>query len=194
EFARQGYELLDQKRNILVVELLALVDQAEHCQEEVSEALAEAYHTLEKAVLQMGRLKISRLANVVNISTRIDLKYRRIMGVPLPVVKTNFNERTPHYSPHGTSHWIDTTLVQFKEALQQMGKLAELKVSTIRLATEVRKTICKVNALEKIAIPNLEETVTYIQSRLEENQRDMFVLMKMVKNRLLEREAERKHE
>jgi V/A-type H+-transporting ATPase subunit D len=48
----------------------------------------------------------------------------------------------------------------------------------------VRKTIRKVNALEKIAIPDLKDTVTYIKSRLEENERDMFVLMKMVKERL----------
>jgi len=62
--------------------------------------------------------------------------------------------------------------------------LAELKISIIRLAGEVRKTIRKVNALEKIAIPDLKDTVKYIQNRLEENERDMFVLMKMVKSRL----------
>jgi len=65
-----------------------------------------------------------------------------------------------------------------------MGKLAELKISVIRLANEVKKTIRKVNALEKIAIPDLKDTVLYIQSRLEENERDMFVLMKLVKQRL----------
>ena len=72
----------------------------------------------------------------------------------------------------------------FKSALQLLGKLAELKISVLRLANEVRKTIRKVNALEKIAIPDLEETVAYIESRLEENERDMFTLMKMVKERL----------
>ena len=52
------------------------------------------------------------------------------------------------------------------------------------LINEVKKTIRKVNALEKIAIPDLKDTVYYIQSRLEENERDMFVLMKMVKANL----------
>ena len=54
----------------------------------------------------------------------------------------------------------------------------------MRLAREVRKTIRKVNALEKIAIPDLDETVTYVQNRLEESERDMLILMKMVKKRL----------
>ena len=63
----------------------------------------------------------------------------------------------------------------------------------MRLAREVKKTIRKVNALEKIAIPDLEETVRSIESRLEESERDAFVLMKMVNSRI-ERGASRQGE
>ena len=192
EFARQGHELLDQKRNILVIELLNLVDQAVDFQERVVKALEEAYRTLERAVLRMGKLRVSNLASAVNIRAEIELKTRRVMGVRLPVVETTFIEHPPYYSPLGTSFWIDNSLEEFKEALQVMGRLAELKISIIRLAAEVRGTIRKVNALEKIAIPDLEQTVGFIQNRLEENERDMFVLMKLVKSRLEAKEqAER---
>jgi len=184
-FARLGHELLDQKRNILVLELLALVDQTVDFQERVGRALAEAYRTLQEAVMSMGKLKVATLAGAVNISTEITLKQRRVMGVRLPVVETSFVEHPPYYSPMGTSFWIDGSIIAFKQALQLMGRLAELKISIIRLATEVRKTIRKVNALEKIAIPELRSSVQFVQNRLEENERDMFVLMKMVKNRLL---------
>jgi V/A-type H+/Na+-transporting ATPase subunit D len=184
EFARLGHELLDQKRNILVIELLNLVDQTVDFQERVVKALEEAYRTLEQAVLRMGKLRVSNLASAVNIRAEIELKTRRVMGVRLPVVETSFSEHPPYYSPLDTSFWIDNSLEEFKEALQLMGRLAELKISIIRLAAEVRKTIRKVNALEKIAIPDLEQTVGLIQNRLEENERDMFVLMKMVKSRL----------
>ncbi len=188
-FARLGHELLDQKRNILVLELLALVDQTVDFQEKVVRALAEAYRTLQEAVMHMGKLKVATLASAVNVSAEITLKQRRVMGVRLPVVETSFVEHPPYYSPMGTSFWIDGSLEQFKQALQLMGRLAELKISIIRLATEVRKTIRKVNALEKIAIPELRSSVLFIQNRLEENERDMFVLMKMVKNRLLVRKG-----
>ena len=192
EFARLGHELLDQKRNILVIELLNLVDQAVDFQERVVKALEEAYRTLEQAVLRMGKLRVSHLASAVNIRADIELKTRRVMGVRLPVVQTSFSEHPPYYSPLGTSFWIDNSLEEFKEALQLMGRLAELKISIIRLAAEVRGTIRKVNALEKIAIPDLEQTVSFIQNRLEENERDMFVLMKLVKSRLEAKEqAER---
>jgi V/A-type H+-transporting ATPase subunit D len=188
-FARLGHELLDQKRNILVLELLALVDQTVDFNERVVRALAEAYRTLQEAVMHMGKLKVATLASAVNIDAEITLKQRRVMGVRLPAVETSFVEHPPYYSPMGTSFWIDGSILQFKEALQLMGRLAELKISIIRLATEVRKTIRKVNALEKIAIPELQSSLLFVQNRLEENERDMFVLMKMVKNRLLVRKG-----
>jgi V/A-type H+-transporting ATPase subunit D len=188
-FARLGHELLDQKRNILVIELLNLVDQTVDFQERVVKALGEAYQSLEEAVMRMGKLKVAHLASAVNVSAEMTLKQRRVMGVRLPVVDTGFSAHPPYYSPMGTSFWIDGALERFRDALQLMGRLAELKISIIRLAAEVRKTIRKVNALEKIAIPDLAQTVSYIQNRLEENERDMFVLMKIVKNRLVEKKA-----
>jgi V/A-type H+/Na+-transporting ATPase subunit D len=184
KFARLGYELLDQKRNILVLELLNLVDQTVEFQERMGKAMAEAFRTLEQAVLRMGRLRATQLAGAVNIRAEIHIRQRRIMGVPLPVVETEYEEKPPFYSPLDTSFWIDASVASFKEALSIMGRFAELKISVTRLAQEVRKTIRKVNALEKIAIPDLVETVTFVRNRLEENERDMFVLMKLVKRRL----------
>jgi V/A-type H+-transporting ATPase subunit D len=189
KFAQQGYELLDQKRNILIIELLSLVDQTADHQSRVEKALAKAYEALEQAVFDMGKLKVQYLTGAVHMSTDISVRSRRVMGVSLPVIETEFQEHMPYYSPMGTSFWIDNSLNSFKEALKLLGKLSELKISVLRLANEVKKTIRKVNALEKIAIPDLNETVHYIQSRLEENERDMFVLMKMVKENLEKKKA-----
>jgi len=184
KFAELGYELLDQKRNILVIELLNLVDQTVEFQSRVEEALRKAYHTLEEAVLSMGKLRVQNLASAVNVETDLKIRTRRVMGVSLPVVETDFKENPPYYSPMGTSFWIDSSLREFKAVLDLMGRLAELKVSIFRLAGEVKKTIRKVNALEKIAIPDLKDTVSYIENSIEEYERDMFTLMRMVKKRL----------
>lgn len=184
KFAQQGYELLDQKRNILVIELLAMVDQAVDFQQRVEDAIARAYEALEETVFDMGKLKVQHLTSAINISTEITIRSRRVMGVSLPVIETEFRQHAPYYSPMGTGFWVDSSLSLFKEALRLLGKLSELKISVLRLANEVKKTVRKVNALEKIAIPNLKETVHYVEGRLEENERDMFVLMKMVKENL----------
>jgi len=190
KFAQQGHELLDQKRNILIIELLALVDQAMDFQRRVDDMLGEAYVALEEAVLDMGKLKVQYLTGAVNITTDITLGARRVMGVSLPVINTEFEEHPPYFSPMGTSFWIDNALHCFKEVLKLLGKLSELKISVLRLANEVKRTIRKVNALDKIAIPNFKEAVHYIEGRLEENERDMFVLMKMVKERLEQKKTE----
>lgn len=190
EFARLGYDLLDQKRNILVLELLQLVDQAVAMEGKVEAALAEAYRNLEEAAVAMGKLEVMSLQSAINIDAEISIRHRRVMGVRLPVVETSYSERPPFYSPMGTSAWVDSSLAAFKEALELMGRFAELKVSIMRLSREVKKTIRKVNALEKIAIPDLEESLHSIQSRLEESERDAFVLMKMVKSRLERERAE----
>jgi V/A-type H+/Na+-transporting ATPase subunit D len=189
KFAKLGHELLDQKRNILVLELLNLVDQAEEYQSLVERSLRDAFQALERTSLRMGKRRFLTLSGAVNISTSISLRRRRVMGVPLPVVETEFEDNSPYYSPEETSIFADQTLIAFKEALSLMGRLAELKISIMRLARETRKTIRKVNALEKIAIPDLEETLGHIRNRLEENERDMFVIMKMVKARLEKRRS-----
>lgn len=188
-FARQGHELLDQKRNILVIELLGLVDQATDYEAQVHRALERAFHALEETVLADGRLLARQIAGAVNIETHTTITQRKVMGVRLPMVHTEFAEHAPYFSPTEGSFWLDAAIAEFKAALQLMGRLAELKVSIMRLAREVKRTIRKVNALERIAIPELEETVKQIQERLEENERETMLLMKSVKERLAARTA-----
>ncbi|HBE04687.1 MAG: ATPase [Spirochaetes bacterium GWF1_41_5] len=184
KFASLGHELLDQKRSILIMELLNLVDQTVDYQNRVEALLLPAFRVFEEAVCSMGRREIFLTAPAVNIESSIRLKERKIMGVALPVVETSFTEHAPWYSPFGTNFRLDLAARDFKEALKLLGRLAELKISVMRLALEVKKTIRKVNALEKIAIPDLRLAVAHIQNRLEENERDMFILMKVIKQKL----------
>ncbi len=184
KFASLGYELLDQKRNILVMELLNLVDEAVDFQERADKVLVTAYSSLENAALDMGKRELLSLSSAIRVESEVNLSQRKIMGVPLPVVQTEYSGQAPWFSPTGTSCYVDRAIDDFRQALEMTGKLAELKISIMRLAREVKKTIRKVNALEKIAIPELRETVAHIQNRLEENERDMLILMKRVKSRL----------
>jgi V/A-type H+-transporting ATPase subunit D len=190
KFATLGHELLDQKRSILVVELLTLVDQAVEYQRRVDKALANAADSMQHTVMEMGRLRVANLFGAVTIDSSIELSDRKVMGVRLPRVETTFIERGPYFSPEGTTLSVEDTLSAYQEALRLMGRLAELKVSIMRLAREVKKTIRKVNALEKIVIPELQETLTYTRGRIEEAERESFMLMKQVKERL-ERQRKR---
>ena len=184
KFAKLGFDLLDQKRSILVSEMVNLTERAETQQRALENTLAEAYKSLENAVLRMGKLKIHSLSAAVNIESSIKLSSRKVMGVGLPVVNTDFHEKAPYFSMTDTPFYIDEAVSRFKTAVESMGEFAEIKISIMRLAREVKKTIRKVNALEKIAIPDLEETVRHIANRLEEAERENLILMKTIKERL----------
>ena len=193
-FSRLGYDLLDQKRSILVSELLTLVDQAVDYQNRVEKSLMDAEKTLQDAIMNMGRLRVANLAGAVNIDSSISLSERRVMGVSLPKVDTSFSGEGPYFSPEGTSMLSELALNRYRKALELMGKMAELKVSIMRLSSEVKKTIRKVNALEKLVIPDKEETVRYLTSRIEEQERESFILLKVVKDRMQRQEEFKKKE
>ncbi len=184
KFATLGYELLDQKRQILISELLALVDQAIDYQNRVDSALDTARETLSKAIIEMGRLKVGNLCGSTNIDYDIRVSNRKVMGVSVPVVDTTFDDKGPYFSQESSNIIAELSIQQFRDTLELMGRLAELKVSIMRLSREVKKTIRKVNALEKISIPETQATIKYMKSRIEESERESFILLKSVKDRL----------
>jgi V/A-type H+/Na+-transporting ATPase subunit D len=187
EFAKEGHQLLEQKRQILITELMSLVDKTKHMQESVEKELEKAFYALEQAVIRMGRGNVSNAAMAVNIENTVSLSRRGIMGVDVPVIKTIYKESPPYYGLDGTSFWLDESIERFKSVLNIAGKLVEMKVSLLRLAREAKKTIRKVNALEKIALPDYRQTVKYIQDVLEEQERQAFFVLKLVRERLGEK-------
>jgi len=184
KFAQLGHELLDQKRSILVVELLTLVDQAVDYESRVEQALKEAENSLSDAIMHMGRLRVGNLSGAVNIDYSVDVGTRRVMGVSLPKVDTTFTDHSPYFSSEGTSILAELSIDRYRTTLELMGRLAELKVSIMRLAKEVKKTIRKVNALEKIVIPENQQTIDWMRGRIEEQERENFILLKVVKDRM----------
>ena len=134
--------------------------------------------------MHMGRLRLGNLAGAVGITSEIELSRRKVMGVSLPKVHTTYSGEGPFFSPEGTSMLSEVAIEKYSQALTLMGQMAELKVSIMRLSREVKKTIRKVNALEKLVIPDKEETVKYLIGRIEEAERENFILLKSVKDRM----------
>ncbi|RLF33637.1 MAG: V-type ATP synthase subunit D, partial [Thermoplasmata archaeon] len=167
ELAKEGYELLDQKRNILLLELMGLVDTAERMEIELKNLLIEAYNALQEAVKTNGRIKLYFISNSINISHNIHTSTRKVMGVTLPVLDVSFSDNPPYYSLVETTFWVDEAVRLFKKVLELISKLAQVRISLLRLANETKKTIRKVNALEKIAIPDYIETIKFLEDRFE---------------------------
>lgn len=182
--ATEGYELLDEKRRILMLELTDTVHVTEKLQRDVDVMLTEAYQMVNKAIVTHGRNKLEALSFAVDIKTDLSLSQRRVMGVNIPVIDLHITENHPFYSSCGVSFQIDEIIVKFKDIANLLARLAEKKIALLRLAREVKKTIRKVNALEKIYLPYYTEALKYVGDRLDEESREAFSMLKLIKVRL----------
>jgi V/A-type H+-transporting ATPase subunit D len=181
EFAREGYEILDRKREVLTNELVRLAHDAEVLQQQLWNLLAAAYRALERARMTMGQERVQWAALAVDKSVEVEVRSRGVMGVPIPTIHAHGALPTMPYSPGDTMATLDEASVAFREVLDRIPELAEDVTSAWRLANELRKTHRRVNALQNIFIPNYEDTVAFIKSELEEREREETFRLKRLK-------------
>lgn len=180
-FAREGFEILDQKREVLAKELVRQANDAEELQDRTEIMLAEAYRVLEKAMLTMGREHVEWAALAVHKSVEVQLKFHGVMGIELPLIESNGKPPEMSYSLGDTSVSLDQASAAFREILSLIPELSRLVTTVWRLAIELRKTQRRVNALQYIFIPEYEETIAYIESSLEEREREETFTLKLLK-------------
>lgn len=183
-FAEEGYELLEQKRQILIAELMKRVTDAIEARSKANEVLRRAFEALREAELDSGTDAIERTALGVSMDHRVELSTQQLMGMKIPRVKVWTEEMSVQYGFTGTSANTDVAMSRFVEVLPLIAQLAELENAVTRLALELRKTQRRCNALSKIFMPNYRETIGYIMGALEERERESFVILKMIRDRL----------
>ena len=191
QFAREGYEILDRKREVLTTELIRMAHDAGALQEKVWKLLETAYHALEQAKLTMGEDHVAWAALAMSQTVDVQLKFRGVMGVPIPLVESRGAPLEMTYSMGATSATLDEASAAFREVLNHIPELSELMTAVWRLAGELRKTQRRVKALQYIFIPEYEETVLFIKSALEEREREETFRLKWLKTKMAKKaEAE----
>jgi V/A-type H+-transporting ATPase subunit D len=189
-FAREGYEILDRKREVLTTELVRVAHEADVLQKEVWKLLETAYGALEQARLTMGSDHVEWAALAANKTVDVHLKLRGVMGVALPVIEARGDLPKMLYSLSGTNASLDEATAAFREVVVKIPQLSMLVTSVWRLAGELRKTQRRVNALQHIFIPQYEETVAFIVSSLEEREREETFRLKWLKSKMERTKAE----
>lgn len=174
-----GYELLDRKRNILIRELMQLVDSAKELRGRVEKEYEEAYKALQFANITMG--VVQNIARSVPYETGVELSFHSVMGVELPTVILNKTEPRLTYGLERTNYQLDSAYICFNRVKEITAVLAEVENGIYRLATAIKKTQCRANALKNIMIPKFQQTVKYITDSLEEKEREEFSRMKVIK-------------
>jgi V/A-type H+-transporting ATPase subunit D len=193
-FARQGYDILERKREVLTAELIRMAHEAEVLQQQVWKLLEVAYRGLEKAQLNMGRERVEWAALAAHKTVDVQLRYHGIMGVSLPVIQASGGPPEMLYSLGDTSATLDEASSGFREVLDCIPELSGMVTAVFRLASELRKTTRRVNALQYIFIPQYEETVAFIISNLEEREREETFRLKLLKTRSAHSKSDQAHD
>ena len=181
--AEEGYDLLEQKREILVMELMQKLERIKMLERDLDARVATAYPCLKRMLVVVGRERAQRLAR--NISYRFELREKQVTaaGMKLPGLEIRLPNAELKYSPVNSFAECDETVLEFFEMLKICTELAAVRTIVWRLAREVRKTQRRVNALEKLVIPTAAETKVYIEASLEERDRDSFFTSKLLKKK-----------
>ncbi len=158
--AKEGFELLEQKREILVMELMRMVEEVKLVERDLDKRVATAYASLKRMLVQVGRHTAQEVSSGIRFDYSVKEKQGKLMGIPLPTITMETPRIELKYSFMSTYSSCDRTMVEFFELLKLVARLAEIRTMVWRLAKEVRKTQRRVNALEKIVIPDVEQTKT----------------------------------
>lgn len=183
--ARNGYELLDKKRNILIREMMTLIDQADAIQQKIYSAYEEAYIALQTANITNGFCE--DISNAIPVEDGLSLDSRSVMGVEIPILTIKEKQRHEylHYGTRTTNSAVDKAYNLFSEVKYLTVELAEIENSVYRLADAIKKTQKRANALKNIMIPRFEETVKFITDALDEKDREEFSRLKVIKKKKL---------
>ena len=179
----EGYDLLEQKREILVMELMRMVERVKLLEADVDKCIARAYPALKNMLMVIGGDQVERIGHAVDYSFNITKKPVVIGGMSFTTIEVDLPKKQLFSSFLGTFPDSDVVMTDFFELLTLLTQLASIRTIVWRLAMEVKKTQRRVNALDKMVIPQARDTVKYIESVLEERERDNVFVLKSLKNR-----------
>ena len=178
---RSGYGLLDKKRNILIREMMNLIDAAKEIQSKIETTFHDAYSALQQANIDIGIDTVEKIGFAIDIENSVEIKFRSVMGVEIPIVLMDETPEKPSYGMKNTTSSLDEAVLKFGDVKRLTRQLAQVEISVYRIADSVKKTQKRANALKNIMIPRYEAETRNIQNALEEKDREEFSRLKVIK-------------
>lgn len=179
QLANLGYNLMDQKRNVLIKEMMTLLDDVKLIRDRITSSYQEAYDALQEANISMGL--ITDIVNSTPEDYGISIAYRSVMGVEIPKIAYDKQPLKMTYDIERSNSKVDYAYNCFYNVKQLTVLLAEVENSVYRLANTIRKTQKRANALRNISIPRFESTIKVISEALEEKEREELTRQKVIK-------------
>lgn len=190
--ATRGHKLLKDKRDEMVRQFMLLIKRNKVLREEVEAALSVALAGFVLARIAMTKETMDEALMYPVREVELSISHANIMSVDVPKISYSEKKQERSFFPYGllcTSAELDSATTKLSSVLPQMVELAELEKTCNMLADEIEKTRRRVNALEYVMIPQLEETIRYIRMKLDENERGNLTRLMKTKDMIAKREA-----
>jgi V/A-type H+-transporting ATPase subunit D len=181
-FLNEGYRLLERKRELLTRLVYEKLSEYRQLYSSTRDAYTEAYRWLSITQMRMGSNRIQQLAIGMPLAVEAKVVPRRNMSVQYPSVEIQKLPLSP-VGILGTDASLDETRSSLADMVVKAAQLAEVETALWRLLEEQRKTQKRVNALKYNVIPRFERTIKYVQSSLEEEERNSLFQLKVLLER-----------
>ncbi len=182
--AVRGHKLLKDKSDEMIRRFTVIIREDKALRDEVEEELSEVMRQFSVARSVTPSYSAETAFSMPTVAVRADCTVKSIMGVDVPDVKL-VEERRADGLPYAYSEITseaDYSVKKVSALLPKLIKLAETEKAVRLLADEIERNKRRVNALEYIMIPQLEETIKYIRDKLDENERAAIVRLMKVKS------------
>lgn len=184
ELSKRGHDLLEMKRDGLIIEFQKVLDKAKGTKSQLAEDYEEAQRKLDVARATEGDIELKSTAYAAGKPPQFYLSTKNVMGLQVPELDSE-NVSKPlmerGYGVLGTSSYIDEAVSAYERLVDSIIEAAEINAAVNRMLEEIEKTKRRVNALEHNVIPDLEEARDYIEFRLEERERESTFRIKRAK-------------
>ncbi len=181
--AVRGHKLLKDKRDEMVRRFMELIRHNRELRLSVEGEIAKAQKSFTSASLTMHPTDLEQALLYPAKESRINVGKQNIMSVLVPTIEYKELPSKHSFYSYGlmsTSAELDVAVEKLADALPRLMELAQVEKTCNMLADEIEKTRRRVNALEYVMIPQLEETIKYITMKLDESERgNLTRLMKM---------------
>ena len=188
--ARRGHKLMKDKRDELMRRFMDIVKLNKQLRERVETGLTASFASLQVASAIMSPEMLEQALLYPRQSVELGVTFKNIMSVNVPEYSFHTKNNDPsEIYPYGfaqTSGELDDALEQMAKVFEDMLELAQVEKTMQLLAEEIERTRRRVNALEYVMIPELEENIRYITMKLEENENATKVRLLKVKEMVLE--------
>ncbi len=187
--ALRGHKLLKDKRDELMRQFLEIVRENKALRQKVEQGIEEAnrYFIVARSVMQKEALSVALMAPKQQVKLEVGKKNVMSVDIPRFTAKTRTDDPNDIYS-YGyafTSGDLDGAVRALAQVLPDMLRLAESEKSAQLLAAEIEKTRRRVNALEHVMIPELQDSIRYITMKLDENERSNLTRLMKVKDMMI---------